>query len=134
MRLYAPKKKTKFWVPPEEYKLAIHWCRCYPVWLKELESLPDTSKAVTYDSDKVQTSGGYDATAELAIRRNELAKKVRLINDVAKMVTADLNEWLIKGVTENYTAEQLIQQGMPCSRNLYYQKKQKFYYILAKRI
>ncbi len=134
MRTYAPKKKTKYWLPPEEYRLAVHWCKCYSVWLKELETLPDTSKAVTYDSDKVQTSGGYDATAELAIRRTELAKKVWTVNYVASQAAPDLWKWILKGTTENYTADQLIQQGMPCSRNHYYQKRQKFYYLLARRI
>lgn len=134
MRLYAPQRKGRYWLPPEEFRMAVHWCRCYPIWVKELETPPDTSKAITYDGDKVQTSGGYDATAELAIRRSELAKKIRLINDVAKMVTPDLCHWLLKGVTENYTADQLIGQGMPCSKNLYYRKRHQFYYTLAKRI
>lgn len=134
MRLYAPKGKGRYKLASEEYKLAVHWCRCYKVWVKELETPPDTSKAIVYDKDKVQTSGGFDSTAELAIRREELAKKVRLIKDVARMTTPDLWPWLIKGVTEDYTAEQLIQQGMPCSRNLYYLKKHQFYYLLAKRI
>jgi hypothetical protein len=134
MRLYAPKGRGQYKLPPEIYRLAVQWCRCYPVWVRELETPPDTSKAITYDQDKVQTSGGYDATAELAIRRMELAKKVRLINDVAKMTTPDLYTWLLKGVTENYTADQLIAQGMPCSKNLYYRKRYIFYYKLAKRI
>lgn len=134
MEFRIPKRKTKYWLHPKKYKLVVYWCRCYPVWVKELETLPDTSKAVTYDSDKVQTSGGYDATAELAIRRNELAKKVWTVNDVAKQVAPDLWTWIIKGTTEDCTADQLIQQGMPCSRNHYYQKRRKFYYLLSGRI
>ena len=134
MRYRPPGKKSRYWVPPEEFKLAVQWSKCYLIWVKELESMPDPSRGIAYDTEKVQTSNEYDSTAELAIRRDELARKVRLIKDLAKMVTSDLYPWLLKGVTEDYTADQLIAQGMPCGRNLYLRKRQQFYYHLAKRI
>ena len=136
MRGYrTPTKKSKYWTEPKLYKHAISWCLCYPLWKRELETLPDASKAIDYAKDKVQTSNDYDATAELALKRVELEHKVNILETTARIVAPDLFEWLIKGVTEdNIMVEDLIAQGMPCGKNLYYRLRQQFYHLISKRI
>ena len=134
MKYRTPSKNNPYWVEPERYRAAVHFCRCYPLWLKELESLPDSSKAITYDGDKVQTSGGYDVTSALALKRVEVERKVDLIRTTAMITNAELWEWIIKGVTENVTARDLIQQGMPCSERYFTKIRGVFYYYLSRRI
>lgn len=134
MKYRRPNKNSPYYLPPEIYDNVVTFCRCYPVWVKELETLPDSSKAITYDTDKVQTSGGYDVTSALALKRVELERKVDLIRTTAMITNAELWEWLIKGTTEKYTIQELIQQGMPCSRGHYTKIRGYFYYMLSKRI
>lgn len=135
MRYRTPTKKSKYWTDPRRYKHAISWCLCYPLWVKELETLPDANKGIDYSKDKVQSSGDYDITSETALKRVELEQKVNLLETTARLVTEDLSEWLIKGVTEeDVKADDLIAQGMPCAPKLYYQLRQKFYYMIARKI
>lgn len=135
MKFRTPTRASKYWTEPRLYKHAISWCLCYPLWKKELESLPDASKAIDYAKDKVQTSNDYDATAELAFKRVELEHKVNILETTAKIVAPDMYEWIIKGVTEeNMRVEDLIAQGMPCSKNVYFRLRQQFYHLISKRI
>lgn len=137
MKYRTPTRKSKYWTEPKLYKHAISWCLCYPLWKRELETLPDTSKAIDYAKDKVQTSSDYDATAELALKRLELEHKVNVLETTAKMVSPDevMVQWIIRGVTEEHIiVEDLIAQGMPCSKNVYYRIRQQFYHLISKRI
>ena len=85
MRYRKPRKTSKYWVEPEIFDNVGAFCRCYPLWVKELQTLPDGSRAIRYDKDKVQSSGDYDATAELAMKRVGIEQKVNLIESTAQM-------------------------------------------------
>ena len=112
----------------------VHICRQYPSWIAELRIQPDTSKAITYDRDRVQTSISGDSTADLAMRRTELARKAKLLEDTAKTVAGGMAEWLILGVCYGMTYYQLQERGIPCGKDLYYNMRRKFYYQMSQRI
>ena len=135
MRFRSPGKNSPWWTPREDYRAAVYWCKRYPLWLKELETLPDTSKGIDYSTDKVQTSNNYDATADTAIRRTEILAKIVLLEGIAKAVMPECPEYLIRGVTEEgVTVEELIRSGMPFGKNLYLRRRQQFYHLLSKKI
>jgi hypothetical protein len=135
MQYRRPKKDDPYWVEPEIWDNVVHFCRCYPVWLKELETLPDSSKAISYDGDRVQTSGNYDVTSALALKRVEVERKVDLLRTTAMIVSPELWEWILKGTTEKgVTIEDLIAQGMPTNKNHYAKLRKYFYYLISKRI
>lgn len=135
MRFRSPGKNSPWWTPRQDYQTAVYWCRRYPLWLKELETLPDTSKGIDYSSDKVQTSNNYDATADTAIRRTEILAKIVLLEGIAKAVMPECPNFLIRGVTEEgVTVEELIRSGMPFGKNLYLRRRQQFYHLLSKKI
>lgn len=135
MQYRRPKKDDPYWVEPEIWDNVVHFCRCYPIWLKELETLPDSSKAISYDGDRVQTSGNYDVTSALALKRVEVERKVDLLRTTAMIVSPELWEWILKGTTEKgVTIEDLIAQGMPTNKNHYAKLRKYFYYLISKRI
>lgn len=134
-RSRRPKRTSKYWIEPEIFDNVVTFCRCYPVWVKELQSLPDGNRAIQYDKDKVQSSGNYDATATLALKRLEIERKVNTILTTAKIASPELWEWIIKDVTSSdYSVTDLIQQGMPASVNHYTNVRRYFYYLLSTRI
>lgn len=135
MRARIPVKSSPYWTPKADYKAAVYWCLRYPLWIKELATLPDTSQGIRYDKDKVQSSGDYDSTAELAMRRVEIESKVSLLQTTARLVMPECPEFLIRGVTEEgVRVEDLIASGMPFSKNLYLRKRQQLYHLISKRI
>lgn len=134
-RSRRPKRTSKYWIEPEIFDNVVTFCRCYPVWVKELQSFPDGNRAIQYDKDKVQSSGNYDATATLALKRLEIERKVNTILTTAKIASPELWEWIIKDVTSSdYSVTDLIQQGMPASVNHYTNVRRYFYYLLSTRI
>lgn len=135
MQYKSPSKRSKYWTPKADYQAAVYWCKRYPDWIKELKSSPDTSKAIDYSTDKVQTNSCYDSTAEAAIRRSDILSKVVLLEGLAKTVMPECPVYLIRGVTEDgVKVEDLIASGMPFSKNSYLLRRQQFYHLLAKRI
>lgn len=127
-------EKNEFYLPKEEFLTVLHFALQYPNWERELRTMPDTSKAITYDGEKVQTSGGYDACSETAMRRYMLEKKKKLVEDTAREVAPEIYDYLILGVAYGWTFWQLQAKGMPCEKDTYYNRRRKFYHLLAKKI
>ena len=128
-------KSSDYWIEPEYKKHVIAWCRCYKRWKYRLMDLRNTMKAIDYDKDRVQTSGTFDQTADIAIKCEELERRIKLIDDTARFVDPGLAFWIIRGATDEYvTVQELMQQGMPCSRNTFGRMTDKFYYLISKEI
>lgn len=123
-----------YYLPKEEYWTVIHYARQYPAWLKELRTIPDTSKAISYDGERVQTSGGYDSTAEVAMRRAMLDKKRKLVEDTAQEAGKEIAVYLLRGVTLGTSFDDLKGQGLPCEKDMYYNRRRRFYWLLAQKI
>lgn len=127
-------QNNKYYLPKEEYMTVIHFARQYPTWQQVLSIQPDTIKAITYDGDKVQSVGGYDSTVETAMKRAAIAGKMRLIEETAREAGGDISSFLLIGVTRGTPFYQLRQQGMPCEKDMYYKRRQRFYWLLAQKI
>lgn len=133
-KVKTPTKDSKYWVPSEDFRTALHWSLRYPLWIAELSIEPDTSQAIRYDKDKVQTSGNYDSTMETAIRRDELRRKAELLEGTVREVAPDIYKFLLLGVTQGRTVYQLIDEGMPCSKDYFIERRQQYYYEISKKI
>lgn len=132
----APSEKSKYYIPKEDYLTAIHYSLRYPLWKQEVESMADTSKAIVYDKDKVQTSGNYDSTFEAAakILASDKQHKMQIIDDTLAFVAGDMAYWLKLGVCYGLIFEQLKGKGMPCEKDKYYLMRRHYYFELSKRI
>lgn len=135
-RIRIPSEKSKYYIPKEDYLTAIHYSLRYPLWKEEIEQMADTSKGISYDKDKVQSSFGYDSTMERAIKIAESDKqhKMQIIDDTIQKVANDLAYWLRLGVCYGLTFDQLKGKGMPCERDAYYLMRRRYYFELVKRI
>lgn len=129
-------KKTGRWkISTHEFYMAMHFAYQYHEWKKELSGLTDTSKAIQY-SDMPKGSIDPDPTGELVERRERLVRSIDIIESCARRADPELYEWIMLGVTNdgvNYDSL-LTLKGIPCSRNTYYDRRRKFYYLLSKKI
>ena len=55
MKYRTLSEKNTYYLPKEEYLTAIHYALRYPLMLAELNDARDTSSAIRYDKDCVQT-------------------------------------------------------------------------------
>lgn len=129
-----PSEKSKYYIPREDYLTAIHYSLRYPLWLAEIKNKADTSKAIRYDEEKVQTSGDSDTTADAAIKISEINEKINLIDGIIRKVAPDMEYWLRLGVCYGLTFDQLKGKKMPCERDAYYLMRRHYYYELSKKI
>ena len=129
-----PSEKSKYYIPKEDYLTAIHYSLRYPLWLAEVKNKADTSKAIRYDEEKVQTSGDSDTTADAAIKISKINEKINLIDGIIRKVAPDMEYWLRLGVCYGLTFDQLKGKKMPCERDAYYLMRRHYYYEVSKKI
>ncbi|MBQ1208727.1 MAG: hypothetical protein IIX65_09370 [Lachnospiraceae bacterium] len=129
-------KKTGKWkISAHEFYMAMHFAYQYHEWKKELTGLTDTSKAIQY-SDMPKGSLNPDPTGDLVERREHLVRNIDIVESCARKADPELYEWLMLGVTNdgiNYESLRTL-KCIPCSRNTYYERRRKFYYLLSKQI
>ena len=132
----APSESSKYYIPKEDYLTAIHYSLRYPLWKEEVETMANTSKGITYDKDKVQSSFGYDSTFEAALKIADSGKqhKIQLVDDTIRLVADGMDYWLRLGVCYGLTFEQLKGKGLPCERDIYYLIRRRYYFELIKKI
>lgn len=130
-----PSVNNKYYLPKEKYLATLYWCLQYPLWLQELEDLePDTGKAIEYKRDYVQTSEEYDPVSALAIRRAEILRKKELLENTIREIGAGIYKWLLQGIGYGVPEYRLRQNGMPCSRRYYSNKRQQVIWEISKKI
>ena len=112
-----------------------YFCLQYDEWKKELEQLRDTIKSADTTGQPVSNYPEHP-TEILAIKRAELSYKCDLIEETAREAGGDIWKYVLLGVTkEENTYTRLTKMcGMPCCRNVYYEKRRKFYYVLSNKI
>ena len=98
--------------------------------------MADTSRAICYDKDRVQTSGNYDSTFEAAVRITDsyAMQKIKMIDDIITLVADGMDYYLRLGVCYGLTFEQLKGKGMPCERDKYYLIRRHYYFELSREI
>ena len=133
-RVLSP--KNKYYIPKEDYLTAIHYSLRYPLWLAEVKDARDTSTAIRYDKDKVQTSPNGDMVYNAATRAIELSKKIDMIDSLIQQCARGkiMERYLRLGVCHGLTFDQLKQRDMPCERDSYYEMRQRYYYELSRLI
>ena len=132
----TPSNKSRYFIPKEDYLTAVHYSLRYPLWKEEVDSMADTSRAITYDKDKVQTSSDYDSTFEAAVRITDsyAMQKIKMIDDIITLVSDGMDYYLRLGVCYGLTFDQLKGKGMPCEKDKYYLMRRHYYFELSKRI
>jgi hypothetical protein len=107
-----------------------HHCMQYPDWIKEIREL----RGLRSHETGATGNGLSNPTASAAIKAAELSAKCKLIENTAYEANKELAMYILAGVTdEECTYKTLRARGMPAGRNLYYNSRRKFYYLLSKK-
>lgn len=124
-----------FYLPPEIYRHAVMFCRCYPRW-KHAHAATASISGVNYDGmPHGTTPGNPTEAAVMAAYRNYAPYKCKLIEDTVRAVGEPVYRWLLVGVTEDVSVMYLQQRlGMPCGKNQFLQMRQEVYYRIAQLI
>lgn len=124
--------KNKYWISKHRYYELKHFCLQYPEWKKMYLIVTDDS-IPTYQPNSEKKSGHSDPTARRAILAADYKERIELVERCAKEADECLYNYILKGVTENFSYEYLYTKlEIPCSRDTYYDRYRKFFWLLNK--
>lgn len=124
--------KNKYYIDKHRHYELKHFCLQYPRWKKAyLECLDNNTPLSTIVGVRGNT-GVYDPTAARAITRVYYAKRIHLLEEVAKEADNYLWHYILRAVTEGLSYTYLrTKLGIPCGRDMYYDRYRKFFWLLS---
>lgn len=107
-----------------------HFCLQYHEWRKELEQLylePGSLKMNHHTDSELS-----DRTADLAMRRSKIKRKMELVEQAAVETDPELADYILIAVTDGKSYEFLrMRKGIPCCRDCFYECYRRFFKVLS---
>ena len=114
---------------------AYHYSLQYPVLAEIRRGMSDTRRSPRLDQAGPSFNGVSDPTEEAAARCAAISRKMQLIEDTAAEAGGEsFKSWIMRGVCYGDTYIQLQNRGIPCGKDLYYEMRRRYYYLLANKI
>lgn len=123
-------KKNKYWIDKKRYYELKYYCLQYPLWKRCYEDL-DGIRSSSFEM--VRTSEGMlrDYVALCAEERSLYFDRMCIVEKAARDADPYLASYILKAVTEghSYTYLETVLE-IPCSRDTYYDRYRKFFWLL----
>ena len=125
--------KNKYWIDKHRYYELKHFCLQYPIWRREYAEI-DGISSVSLDTIIFSRSNTpNDPTYMLVEHRIQLTKRVELIEQTAIEIDPELASYILMAVTEELSYNHLkTKLDIPCSRDMYYDRYRRFFWLLDK--
>lgn len=128
--------RGKYKMTKEQYLSAKYYALRYNEWVLEYRAICDTSSAITYSDMPKGSFNTESQVEEAAIKADKIHDRIRLIESTAKEAMPDLSDYILKAVTNtDITYHQLrTLTNIPCGKNVFYNARRKFYWLLYQKI
>lgn len=124
--------KSQYHLPKHRYYELRHFCLQYRDWQKQLKML-NSSQTPEFLERFQRSTELPNPTERIAIMRAALSENVRIIEEAAQEADKELAKWLLLGVTEGRSFENLkTTMDIPCERDMYYARYRKFFWLLSR--
>jgi len=122
-------KKSKWWISKHRYYELRHFSLQYRDWKDAYNDILLGGKS-EIQGDKEWS----DPTGTIVTKAERYLENCRLIEECAFLADEDIFDYLMLAVTEgkSYTYLSTVLE-MPCSKEMFYDRYRKFYYILSCR-
>lgn len=130
-----PLNQDKYGISNYRFRELYYFCLQYWEWRDELKYIwPEYRE--TRQSGQPMESSISDQTGTLGIRRAELSGRCELIEQTAIEADPDIYEYIIKAVTNVGVTYKYLDKvmGIPCGKDMYYDRRRKFYWLLSKKL
>lgn len=131
-----PLNKEKYKISKHRFAEIYHFCMQYNEWRDELKFKNDNIASPIISDIPSNNSGTKSNVENLALRRTSLENKCKLIEQTAIEADPGIYQYILKAVTNEHISYNYLKMIMniPCGKNYYYEKRKKFYYLLAQKI
>lgn len=124
-------EKSKWYLPKHRYYELRHFCLQYKDWQKQLSMLEATQTSEL--ADRRMSTKRSNPTERIAMMRATLSENIRVVEDTVKLANPELAKWLLIGVTESRSFDNLKTiLDIPCERDMYYNCYRKFFWLLSR--
>jgi hypothetical protein len=128
----------KYKLSRHEFNTAKWYALGFNEWLEEYNKLKDSVSAISYENADMPhaVNKTSNPTEELAERRAVLSEKMDRITRLCQVAGGDISDYLFKAVTNEDISYNTLNalMNIPCSANTFYDRRRKFYWLLAKEI
>ena len=130
-----PISERKYNISKHRFRELYYFCLQYQEWLDELKYKTDDVSSVGITN--MPTSHNTNSNVErLALRRAQLEEKCKILEQTAIETDETLYQYIIKAVTNEGVSYNYLKMIMniPCCKNVWYDRRRKFYYLLSQKI
>ena len=125
--------KNKYYIDKHRHYELKHFCLQYPNWKKQyaISKIPSLTSPILGEIQSNNLHG--DPTASFVIKKTYYMDRIELVERIAKEADKHLHKYILKAVTENLSYTYLkTRLGIPCGRDMYYDRYRKFFWLLSK--
>lgn len=125
--------KNKYWISKHRHYELKHFCLQYTEWKKKYAAINDILVS-SHKLNCIQNKNDItDLTAKYAIKKTIYSEKIKIVEQAAMRTDNELYPYILKGVTEGLSYAYLSSVlDIPCSRDTYYRRYRRFFWILDK--
>ena len=130
-----PLSEKKYNISKHRFRELYYFCLQYQEWLDELKYKTDDVSSVGITN--MPTSHNTNSNVErLALRRAQLEEKCKILEQTAIEADETLYQYIIKAVTNEGVSYNYLKMVMniPCCKNVWHDRRRKFYYLLSQKI
>lgn len=125
-------EKNKYWIDKHRHYELKHFCLQYSNWKRAYAEFNDTSISLSTIEHFPTSNLPGDPTAKRAMMKAYYQERMELIEKAAIEADKCLHNYILKAVTENLSYTYLkTRLGIPCGRDMYYDRYRKFFWILS---
>ena len=119
--------KSPFYLSKHRYLELKHFCLQYPEWKDAINNFNWYGKISDGRSTDIS-----DRTGNTAVKVEVIKQKMAMIEQSAIKADSDIYTWIMKSVCYGVSYDYLKADGVPCSREYFYTRYRKFFWILDK--
>ena len=124
--------KNKYHIDKHRHYELKHFCLQYPEWKRAYAEFSNPSMPLSTIERVPASNIPGDPTAKRALAKARYRDRIELIEKTAKDADRYLYEYILKAVTENLSYTYLKSRlEIPCSRDMYYDRYRKFFWLLS---
>lgn len=126
-------ENNKYWISKHRYYELKHLCLQYPVWKSAYAAFDDTGIPLSMIENAPTSNMLGDHNRKREVMKTYYKEKINLIEKVALETDQYLYMYILKAVTEGLPYKYLKSKlNIPCSRDMYYDRYRKFFWLLSK--
>lgn len=124
-------RKNRYWISKHRYYELKHFCLQYPEWKKKYRALDLKIQNGARIHERIQHSDHNDPTATIAMEKMRIAQDIELVEESAFAADRELGIYILDSVTNAKSFARLEAEGIPCGKDMFYDRVRKFYWILS---